>query len=144
MPTTGEFGPSSGFGDFEEHQELATLAGVHFTHSREDAQGQPSENDFENSQIRLSDGTLLFSADPFGTGGKVQKATYQMLAFNAGMKYKGFDLEGEYYFRWVDHFRRRRDHSGHRALRPWLFAFSVRHADQQGAATLRHLLEDIR
>lgn len=105
MPTTGEFGPSAGFGDFEEHQELATLTGVHFTHSREDAQGQPSENDFENSQIRLSDGTLLFSADPFGTGGKLQKATYQMLALNAGMKYKGFYLEGEYYFRWVDHFK---------------------------------------
>jgi hypothetical protein len=105
MPTTGEFGPSSGFGDFEEHQKLATLVGVHFTHSRETAQGQPSINDFENSQIRLSDGTLLFSADPFGTGGKVEAATYKMLAVNAGMKYKGFYLEGEYYFRWVNNFQ---------------------------------------
>jgi hypothetical protein len=104
MPTTGEFGPSAGFGDFEEHKKLATLVGVHFTHSRETAQGQPSVNDFENSQIRLSDGTLLFSPDPFGTGGKLNAATYKMMALNAGLKYKGWYLEGEYYFRWVDNF----------------------------------------
>ncbi|TMJ17642.1 MAG: hypothetical protein E6G94_01875 [Alphaproteobacteria bacterium] len=102
MPTTGEFGPAAGMGDFEDHQELATLVGAHYTRSREDAQGQPDIDDFENSQIRLSDGTLLFSPDPFGTGGKVQKATYQMVALNAGLKYHGFHLEGEYYFRKVN------------------------------------------
>jgi hypothetical protein len=104
MPTTGEFGPASGFGDYERHQELATLLGIHYTRSRETAQGQPEIDDFENSQIRLSDGTLLFSPDPFGTGGKVERATYQMMAVNAGVKYRGFSLEGEYYFRWVDDF----------------------------------------
>jgi hypothetical protein len=104
MPTTGEFGPSAGMGDFEEHQQVATLVGVHFTRSREDAQGQPDLDDFENSQIRLSDGTLLFSPDPFNTGGHIEKATYQMLALNAGVKFKGFHFEGEYYFRWVDDF----------------------------------------
>lgn len=105
MPTTGEFGPAAGMGDFENHRELATLIGAHYTRSREDAQGQPDIDDFENSQIRLSDGTLIFSPDPFGTGGKIEKATYQMVALNAGMKYRGFHLEGEYYFRWVDDFR---------------------------------------
>lgn len=104
MPTTGEFGPSAGFGDFEEHEKVATLVGIHGTRSRETAQGQPSINDFENSQIRLSDGTLVFSADPFGTGGKVNAATYKMMALNAAVKYKGWYLEGEYYFRWVDNF----------------------------------------
>jgi hypothetical protein len=104
MPTTHEFGLSSGFGDFDNHQELATLFGVHFTRSRETAQGQPDIDDFENSQIRLSDGTLLFSPDPFNTGGFIREATYQMLDLNAGFKYRGFSLEGEYYFRWVDDF----------------------------------------
>ena len=65
MPTTGEFGPGKGFGDYEEHQKLATLLGVHFTHSREDRQAQPGVNSFENSQIRLSDGTLLFGPRSF-------------------------------------------------------------------------------
>jgi hypothetical protein len=104
MPTTGEFGQTAGFGDYDNHQEVATLVGVHYTRSRETAQGQPAIDDFENSQIRLSDGTLLFSPDPFGTGGKVERATYQMVAVNAGIKYRGFALEGEYYFRWVDDF----------------------------------------
>lgn len=105
MPTTKEYGPAKGFGDYEEHKDLATLFGVHYTHSREDAQGQPPENSFENSQIRLSDGTLLFSPDPFMTGGKLERATYDMLDLNAGFKYQGWALEGEYYFRWLSDFR---------------------------------------
>jgi hypothetical protein len=104
MPTTGEFGVANGFGDFEQHDELATLFGMHFTRSREDAQSQPGLNDFENTQIRLSDGTLIFQADPFGTGTQVRKATYRMAAVNAGAKYQGWSLDAEYYWRWVDDF----------------------------------------
>lgn len=104
MPTTGEYGPAAGFGDYEHHERLASLVGIRFTHSREDAQGQPSVNDFENAQLRLSDGTLLFSPDPFGTGGSLQDARYQMLALDGGLKYRGWSLDGEYYFRWLDEF----------------------------------------
>jgi hypothetical protein len=104
-PTTGEYGPADGLGDFEYHDQLATLFGVNYTRSREDAQNQPGVNDFENAQIRLSDGTLLFQADPFGTGTQVKKANYEMAAVNAGMKYRGWSLDGEYYWRWVDDFK---------------------------------------
>jgi len=51
MPTTHEFGP--GFGDFENHEEVATRLGVHYTHSTEDKQSQPNWDGFENTQIRL-------------------------------------------------------------------------------------------
>jgi len=105
MPTTGEYGVAEGFGDFENHEEAATRFGVHYTRSREDAQSQPNEDDFENTQIRLSDGTLLFSDDPFATGGQVRKATYQMVAANAGIKYQGLAFEAEYYWRRVDEFK---------------------------------------
>ena len=105
MPTTGEYGPGEGFGDFEHHNEAATLFGVNFTRSREDQQSQPGLNSFENSQIRLSDGTTIFQADPFGTGTQVRKATYRMAAANAGVKYQGWSLDAEYYWRWVDDFR---------------------------------------
>ncbi|EKF74602.1 hypothetical protein A11A3_08245 [Alcanivorax hongdengensis A-11-3] len=104
MPTTGEFGPGEGFGDYEFHEQMATRLGLHFTHSREDAQAQPGTNTFENSQIRLSDGTLIFSADPFGNGTQINRATYQMAAANAGLKYRGWYLEAEFYQRWVDNF----------------------------------------
>jgi hypothetical protein len=105
MPTTGEFGTLTGFGDFDQHQDVATLLGVHYTRSREDAQSQAGVNDFENSQIRLSDGTQLFAPNAFNTPGQVQLATYQMADFEAGLKYRGFSLEGEYYLRWVNDFR---------------------------------------
>jgi len=104
MPTTGEFGPAIGFGDFEGHDKLATLFGVHYTRSREDKQSQPDTDAIENSQIRLSDGTLLFSPNAFDTGGQVNKATYQMADLEGGFKYEGFSLEGEYYLRWVNDF----------------------------------------
>ena len=105
MPTTGEYGPGNGFGDYEYHEKLATLLGVHFTYSREDAQEQPGVNAFENSQIRLSDGTLLFAPNAFNTGGMVNKATFQMLDLDAGMKWRGWSLDAEYYFRWLDDFK---------------------------------------
>ncbi len=105
MPTTGEFGPGKGFGDYEEHEKLATLLGVHYTFSIEDAQEQPGVNAFENSQIRLSDGTLLFQPNAFNTGGNIDVATYQMLDLDAGLKWRGWSLEGEYYFRWLDDFK---------------------------------------
>jgi hypothetical protein len=105
MPTTGEYGPGAGFGDYEYHDKLATLLGVHFTYSREDKQEQPGVNAFENSQIRLSDGTLLFAPNAFNTGGTIEKATYNMLDLDAGLKWKGWSLDGEYYFRWLDDFQ---------------------------------------
>jgi hypothetical protein len=104
MPTTGEFGFGSGFGDFEDHQELATLFSAHYTRSTEDPQSQPNSESIENTQLRLSDGTLLFAIDAFGTPGRITEARYQMVALNAAAKYKGFALELEYYMRWLDNF----------------------------------------
>src|SRR5262249_46490787 len=50
---TGDFG--QGFGDFEDHQKLATRLAAHFTRSDEDEQEQPNSDQFENTQIRLED-----------------------------------------------------------------------------------------
>lgn len=104
MPTTGEYGPRAGFGDYEIHDALATRFGVHVTRSREDKQNQPSEDDPDNSQLRISDGTIIFRPAAFAPGTQINKATYQMAAFEAGMKYRGFSLEGEYYWRRLDDF----------------------------------------
>jgi hypothetical protein len=104
MPTTHEFGPAQGFGDLERHQELATLFGLHYTVSRENAEAQPNINEFENTQLHLSDGTLLFAPNAFNTGGQVTEATYQMLDVNGGFKYRGWSLDLEYYWRWIDDF----------------------------------------
>ncbi len=105
MPTTGEYGPDQGFGDFEQHENFATRLGLHFTSSTEDKQSQPGKDDPENSQIRISDGTAIFDLNAFGPGTQIEQADYQMISFDAGFKYQGFALEGEYYWRTVDQFK---------------------------------------
>lgn len=105
MPSTGEFGPVEGFGDFENHQRVATLFSAHYTRSTEDPQSQPNSESIENTQLRLSDGTLLFAIDAFNTPGRITEARYQMMALDAAVKYKGYALEFEWYSRWLDHFK---------------------------------------
>lgn len=104
LPTTGEFGLYETFGDFEEHQKLATRLGAHYTHSTEDRQSQPGTNGIENTQIRLTDGSIVFTPDLFGPGITVEKVTYDMSSIDAGVKYKGLALEAEYYWRWLSNF----------------------------------------
>jgi len=105
QPTTGEFGPGGGGGDFEMHEQLATQLGLSATYSREDRQSQPGVDDVNNSQIRLSDGTRLFLPGAFATDGAIERATYQMLSADAGLKYQGFELSAAYYARWLDSFK---------------------------------------
>ncbi len=99
MPSTGEFGLYGTFGDFDDHQRLATRVGAHYTHSLEDKQSQPGANSIENTQIRLTDGNIVFTPDLFGPGITVDTVEYQMVAIDAGVKYRGVALEGEYYRR---------------------------------------------
>jgi outer membrane murein-binding lipoprotein Lpp len=99
LPTTGEFGPLGAFGDFEGHDQLATRLGVHFTYSTEDAQAQPGTNTIDNSQIRLTDGSIIFTPNLFGPGITIEKVRYEMASLDAGFKYRGYALEGEYYRR---------------------------------------------
>ncbi len=104
FPTTGEYGKTEGFGDFEDHEQVATRFGLHFTRSDEERQGQPDTEAFENVQIRVSDGSVIFTPDLFATGLQIDNATYHMTSLDAGFKYRGFALEGEYYWRWIDDF----------------------------------------
>ncbi len=50
---------------------------------------------------------MIFEPGLFGEGIQIEDATYQMAAFEAGVKYRGFSLEGEYYWRILDEFRTR-------------------------------------
>jgi hypothetical protein len=104
MPTTGEFGLYGTFGDYDYHEKVATRFGVHYTHSTEDKQTQPGTDNIENSQIRLTDGSIIFTPDLFGAGITVDQVTYAMSSVDAGVKYKGFAFEAEYYWRWLSDF----------------------------------------
>ena len=104
LPTTGENGLYGTFGDYDFHEKIATRFGVHYTQSTEDKQSQPGQNSIENSQIRLTDGSVIFTPDLFGPGISVDKVKYRMSSFDAGFKYKGFSVEAEYYWRWLSDF----------------------------------------
>jgi hypothetical protein len=97
-----EFG--QGFGDFESHEKLAIRVAGHFTRSHETAEEQPSTNVFENTQIRLADGTIIFTPNLFGPGITVNTVNYKMSALDGGLKYHGFSLDGDYYMRWLNNF----------------------------------------
>ena len=103
MPTTGEFG--RGFGDYAEHEKLATRIGAHFTRSDENRQSQPDTEGIENTQIRTSDGNVIFSPGLFGDGINITDAKYQMFAADAGLKYRGLSVESEFYWRTVSNLR---------------------------------------
>ena len=104
LPTTGEFGLYGTFGDYDYHENVATRLAVHFTHSLEDKQSQPGTEGIENTQIRLSDGSVVFTPNLFGPGVTVDTVDYKMSSIDGGIKYHGLSLEGEYYWRWLTDF----------------------------------------
>ncbi|HEX6975939.1 MAG TPA: DUF3011 domain-containing protein [Vicinamibacterales bacterium] len=104
LPTTGEFGLWGTFGDYDFHEKVATRLGIHYTHSLEEKQSQPGTEGIENSQIRLTDGSVIFTPDLFGPGITVNEVDYKMTSLDAGIKLKGMALEGEVYWRWLSDF----------------------------------------
>ena len=100
---TGEYG--QGFGDFEDHQRPTSRFGIHYTRSDENKESQPNSDNFENTQLRLSDGTVIFTPDLFAPGVTITDATYRMLDIDGGLKYRGLAIEGEYYWRWLNNFK---------------------------------------
>jgi len=102
-PMSGEFG--AGFGDFEHHDHAAVRLAAHFTRSNETKQSQPNSDQFENTQLRLEDGSVIFTPNLFGDGITITDARYRMSAFDGGLKYRGLSLDGEYFLRWLDDFK---------------------------------------
>ena len=103
--TPGLIWNGGGYGDFEDHQNAAFRVGAHYTSSIENSESQPDVNDPENSQIRVSDGRLIFKSPEIFNGGLLDELRYQMVAVDAGVKYRGFALEGEAYYRHLDDFK---------------------------------------
>src|SRR4030095_6464909 len=103
QPTTHEFGPFAGFSDYEVHQKVATTIGGSYTQSREDRYSQTT-NFPDNTQTRLSDATLPFETGAFAPGLTVNQMDYQMVSGNVGVKFKGFFLITEFYYRLLNNF----------------------------------------
>jgi hypothetical protein len=103
LPTTGEFGPRGAFGDYENHQKLATRFNLAYTYSPEDRQGAISAA-AGNTTLRLSDSLNVFDPGALAEGVTVEKVHYQLLSASVGMKYHGLWMQGEGYGRKLDQF----------------------------------------
>jgi hypothetical protein len=104
MPTTREFGPRGAYGDWEMHQKVATRFGVSTTWSPEQ-RFTNSSGASENTTLRLADSVNVFDRGALATGVTVDTVNYQILSFDAGLKYKGIFLQTEIYNRRFDTFR---------------------------------------
>lgn len=104
---TGEFGPRGGYGDYEMHDKLSTRYGISITQSREDRFAQPDVNDNpNNTQLRLSDSVNLFDTGALAPGVTIQRANYTILSADGAAKYRGFFFDFNYYWRWLDGFKK--------------------------------------
>jgi hypothetical protein len=104
MPTTKEFGPKGAYGDWERHEQVATRFGFSTTWSPEQrfttSTGSP-----DNTTLRLADSLNVFDEGSLAPGVTVDTVDYQILSFDAGVKYKGVFLQTEIYNRWLDNFK---------------------------------------
>ena len=103
LPTTGEFGPRGAFGDYEDHQKLATRFNLAYTYSPEERQA-PIGTAAGNTTLRISDSLNVFDTGAFANGVTVEKVNYRLASGSVGVKYKGLWIQGEGYARTLDKF----------------------------------------
>jgi hypothetical protein len=104
MPTTGEFGPRGGNGDFEHHEKPATRFGASYCHSRENRFNNVGTPSPDNTQVRMSDGVLFFETGALAPGVTVEEANYDIVSVDLGLKYKGLAVHTEFYYRTLSKF----------------------------------------
>jgi hypothetical protein len=104
MPTTGEFGPRGGQGDFEVHTKPATRFGINYVHARENRFTDSSVSGPDETQIRNTDGILFFQTGALAPGATVIEANYDMGSVDLGLKYNGLGIDLEFFGRKLSNF----------------------------------------
>jgi hypothetical protein len=103
MPTTHEFGPRGAYGDWELHDRLATRFGISMVDSPEQRFTDVSTSS-GNTSLKLADSVNVFETGALVPGVTVTELDYRNVAVDLGLKYKGFFLQTEFYYRWLDGF----------------------------------------
>lgn len=105
----GPYGPPSRarnmYDDYFAEDKLRIRLGTAFTRSREDRFSNLDQSSPENTSLHNSDGVLTFSTGAFAPGVTVEEALYKMWAIDGGAKWRGFAVNGQYYFRWLSDFK---------------------------------------
>ena len=104
MPTTKEFGPRGGYGDWEMHENVATRFGFSTAQSKEERFTDANTGTTGNTTVKLADSLNVFDTGALAPGVTVQAVDYRILSIDAGLKYRGIFLQTEIYSRWLDGF----------------------------------------
>ena len=101
----GEPGKSRNmYDDYFASKKVRVRLGTAFTRSREDRFSNLDQSSPENTSLYNSDGVLFFSTGAFAPGVTIDKATYRMWAIDAGLKWNGLAINGQYFMRWLRDF----------------------------------------
>jgi len=92
------------YDDFFSQKKVRIRLGTSFTRSREDRFSNLDQSAPDNTAIYNSDGVLFFSTGALAPGVTVDKALYKMWAVDAGLKYNGLAINGQYFARWLSDF----------------------------------------
>ena len=104
MPTTKEFGPKGGYGDWENHDKVATRFGASMSFSPEQRYTNADNGSSGNTTLRLVDSVNVFDTGALAPGVTVEGVDFRILSIDAGLKYRGIFLQTEIYNRWLDNF----------------------------------------
>ena len=92
------------YDDYFASKKVRVRLGTAFTRSREDRFSNLDQSSPENTSLYNSDGVLFFSTGAFAPGVTIDKATYRMWAIDAGLKWNGLAVNGQYFMRWLRDF----------------------------------------
>lgn len=92
------------YGDWEFHEKLATRFGFSTTFSPEERYTSVGEEP-GNTALRLADSLNLFRTGSLAPGVMITDSDYMVYSVDAGMKFRGFFLQTEFYKRTLDGFK---------------------------------------
>ncbi len=98
-------GYGQGYSDLECHEELAALWGHSFTFASSSGRDAAGATLAEQNFVRLSDGTRLTQPGALAPGVSVDHFDIYLYTVDAALKYRGFSVNGEYFFRWLQGLR---------------------------------------
>ncbi|QDT48599.1 Phosphate-selective porin O and P [Symmachiella dynata] len=99
----GDYG--KGYADLKWHEDLAVRVGQSFTYASQhgiDSLGVPGS---EQNFLRISDGTRLITPSALAPGVTVVGSDIYLYAVDAAFKYRGWSVNSELYFRWLNQFK---------------------------------------
>jgi hypothetical protein len=104
----GPYGPPGKdrnmYDDYFASKKVRIRIGTAFTRSREDRFSNLEQSNPDNTSLYNSDGVLTFSTGAFAPGVTLNLATYKMWAADAGIKWNGLAVNGQYFVRKLNDF----------------------------------------